>query len=748
MNTRSLNFCLCFLLFLVCKMETFANGKHTNVSNKNAIFLPFEQLSINVFRTSGFVYADGVVALFGSQYSAAIDAQDIDKFPNFNEGLSLRRGTKSLGLEARPLVVGADSLYFNLSNFGQRSYTMQIDGSNFVNTTATLIDNFTNTQQVLNLAGSTSYVFTVTSDVASSSNTRFIIVLNSNAASKITWTGNSDNNFSNANNWDLNRVPIASDSVVIPNVLNMPLIDASANIYKMTVNPSAYFSLASGATISVMGNVLLQSSSSGTAAIANNLGTVNSYVTVERFIPSNNRKRYVMLTSPVTTTINAAWQEGNTVISGYGTHITASVTQGTNGFDGPATSRNSIFTYNDNAAAGSKWTGLSNTTSTASLAPGKGYLLFVRGDRSENRPALLTSSNTTLRATGIVGAGNISPTLLATPNKYSIIANPYPCAIDWNSTGITKTNLTGSFTVYDPNFDVFVSSDGVNKTPNIGSQQASYIQNGQAFFVQNTADGNGAITFTESAKITSASTNSSATVFGEISANERLTINVFKADNNEFADGVVALFGKNYASGINSNNIAKFTNFNETIGLKRSNSLLGLEARPIINGCDTLHLSLQNFAKKGYKMVINTSNLSATEVTIEDRFTNTKFPISQLANTYEFAITDDIASTADDRFKVILKKTTAALINDLSAIVTTSFSLSPNPASSNLLVDFGTINAQKQIQIINALGQVLYTTTSSDSKITIPVNGFAKGVYTLQLLQSGKLVSSKNFVKE
>lgn len=751
MSIRSLRFCLCKTLLLLLVIQSNISAKPTYLydNNHNVSFLPFEQLSVNIFRTSGFVFADGVVALFGSQYSASVDAQDIDKFPNFNEGFSIRRGTRSLGLESRPLVAGVDSLYFNMSNFGQRSYTMQIDGSNFVNTSAVLIDNFTNTQQVLNLIGSTSYVFTVTSDVASASNTRFVIVLTSVPAAKITWTGNADNSFTNANNWDLNRIPIASDSVVIPSVTNLPLVDATTKVYNVTVNPNAYFSLASGKTISIMSNVLLQSTVNGAAAIANNAGTIDGYVTIERFVPSNTRKKYVLLTSPVTTTINAAWQEANAIISGYGTHITASVAQGTNGFDGPITSRNSIFTYNDNAATGSKWTALGNTNTAASLAPGKGYLLFVRGDRSENRPALLSSSNTTLRATGVVGAGTISPALLPDANKYSLIANPYPCAIDWNSSAITKTNLTNNFTVYDANLDVFISSDGVNRTPDVGNQQVGFIQSGQAFFVQNTADGNGAITLTENAKTTSIATNAGATVFGEPSSKERLTINVFKADNKEFADGVVALFGKAFSADIDKTDIDKFANFNETIGLKRADKMLGLETRPSIKGLDTLYLNLKNFAKKKYTMVINANQLPATDVIIEDKYTLAKFAINASSdNSYQFAITDDIASMADDRFKVILNKTNSGTFANAATVSITSLVLSPNPTANSLQVNISNSNAKIQLQIINALGQTLYTTTTSGGKVTIPVNNLAKGIYTVQLLNDGKLITSKLFVKE
>jgi hypothetical protein len=546
-------------------------------------------------------------------------------------------------------------------------------------------------------------------------------------------------------------------------------ISGTGTISNLTINNTYGVTIASGSnllnitgvltptagTLTTNGNLTLKSDATGTASIGNSAGTISGNVTVERYIPSSARRRYVLVGSPVAgASIYNAWQEGGVANAGYGTLITGGASGGSNGFDLPTTSAKSIFTYNDNNATGSKWVGLANTDAT-NLSAGAGYLLFVRGDRTLNITSTPSASgNTTLRATGTIGQGDISPTLSVTgAGKYNLIANPYPCAIDWNSGSITKTNLTGNFTVYDPNNNVFVSSNGSVKTPNIGNQQAGFIQSGQAFFVQNDA-ANGAITFTEAAKTTSATTTSSTTVFGEDANKAQLNINVYRTADNSFADGVVALFGNNYKTAVDANeDIYKFTNLNETFGLRRNNAVLGLEARPRVQSTDTMYFSLSNFAKKAYSLVIDGSNLSATTAKLEDKFTGTSTVIDVAGTTtYNFDVTDEAASSSNDRFLITFGSTAAStVVTDGTAASSLYVRMSPNPVRHQLQVSFKTATAEAtNINVVNSLGQVIKTVNAGKvvvGNVSVPVSELASGVYTVQLVSGGKVVSTQQVVK-
>ena len=70
-------------------------------------------------------------------------------------------------------------------------------------------------------------------------------------------------------------------------------------------------------------------------------------------------------------------------------------------------------------------------------------------------------------------------------------------------------------------------------------------------------------------------------------------------------------------------------------------------------------------------------------------------------------------------------------------------SLFPNPASSTLNVHAENYD---NVQILNALGQVVYSDKVSDNDFRINISGFSKGIYFLRL--SGKTTATRKFIKE
>ena len=117
----------------------------------------------------------GVVVVFGNYKTA------VNKFSNFNETFALARNGQTFSIEARPTIADKDTLFFSLTNFGKRDYSLVIDGSNFKNAVATLEDAYTKTKQSIDLVGTTTYNFTVNDDAKSTSSDRFIITFGSTA---------------------------------------------------------------------------------------------------------------------------------------------------------------------------------------------------------------------------------------------------------------------------------------------------------------------------------------------------------------------------------------------------------------------------------------------------------------------------------------------------------------------------------------------------------------------------------------
>ncbi|MEI6820316.1 MAG: T9SS type A sorting domain-containing protein [Bacteroidota bacterium] len=81
----------------------------------------------------------------------------------------------------------------------------------------------------------------------------------------------------------------------------------------------------------------------------------------------------------------------------------------------------------------------------------------------------------------------------------------------------------------------------------------------------------------------------------------------------------------------------------------------------------------------------------------------------------------------------------------ISNTLNESISIYPNPTTNNLIIETNT-NKEQRIEIINLIGQTIYTTIIN-KKVVINTSAFAKGVYILKLYTDKETVVRK-FVKE
>ena len=72
---------------------------------------------------------------------------------------------------------------------------------------------------------------------------------------QITWTGATDTDWATGSNWDSGSVPMASDHVIIPNLVNQPIIDGttSAACISMIIDPGASLDIDVGGSLSIDG---------------------------------------------------------------------------------------------------------------------------------------------------------------------------------------------------------------------------------------------------------------------------------------------------------------------------------------------------------------------------------------------------------------------------------------------------------------------------------------------------------------
>ncbi len=134
----------------------------------------------NLYTSSGLL-ADGNAVAFSNSFSDKVDKDDALKIAKSGENFGIKRSNKNLAIEARSPVQVTDTVFYTISNLNRQGYHLLFVPQN-MNTglSAYLIDRYLKTEEGVSLTDSTSINFSVTSDSASASSGRFMIVFRAN----------------------------------------------------------------------------------------------------------------------------------------------------------------------------------------------------------------------------------------------------------------------------------------------------------------------------------------------------------------------------------------------------------------------------------------------------------------------------------------------------------------------------------------------------------------------------------------
>lgn len=426
-------------------------------------------------------------------------------------------------------------------------------------------------------------------------------------------------------------------------------------------------------------SITMRSDAAGTASI-DKVGVTSSFsygasgkFIIERYIPTgvSHGKSWQLLATPAFgQTVNQAWQEGASGVGsnpkpGYGTTMSSNLAAALAlGFDfyTPA-GGTTIKTYNDIT---NSYDGIANTTSVPIANP-KGYMLFVRGDRSVT--AYNQAANATImRTTGKIYSpgADAPPSSTVTANKFQCVGNPYASAIDFTSLLSTSTGLNTVYYVWDPlmpspngygAFQTISSSNGYVPVPggtaNYPGGMYTKIQSGQAFFVFSTPGGT--VNFTENNKIAG-----NQQVFRPLTNRSREFLRLFLsgADQN-MVDGNVVAYDPGFDDGYDLHDALKLLNFGENAGIWDNGKSLAIDARNTLKETDTIFYQFNNLRTQEYHLRFVPENMQSYGFTgiLVDKFTGSQTPVSLAdSSVISFTITSDPASKASDRFYLIFKQ--------------------------------------------------------------------------------------------
>lgn len=418
-------------------------------------------------------------------------------------------------------------------------------------------------------------------------------------------------------------------------------------------------------TLATGDKLKLISTVSGTARVAQGSGTyISGNVIVERFIPATARRWRFFGSAVSGTTLNDLKNE--IYITGAG--------GASNGFDATLSNQASVYTYDETILTGDLNTGFAAATHINNpLIVGKGYRLFIRGDRSNpgRLDGTVTTQNAvTLNLSGPLNTGDITMPVSFTSSGnagndgWSFVGNPYASAYNWKAFWDAQKN-TANCTNIDPTIYILDATSNsyisYNANSDAGTLTAGIIPSAAGFWVKATAA-------------------SPTLVLSETYKTATLPIGVFKTTENEgfkirleadsiSYDELVIKYMAGASANRDSLDIFKLASTLVNICAYGSDTqYLSASVRPLTTTADTIRLGVYASAAGNYTLrFYNSQQIAIHEnVLLYDTYTSTVTDLTAVSE-YAFAVTAGVAaSQGDSRFYIVVTNNTGLPVNLLS----------------------------------------------------------------------------------
>ena len=558
------------------------------------------------------------------------------------------------------------------------------------------------------------------------------------------------------NGWspeDPSGIATALDNITVLSGIASLTENTTAN--NITINTGATLNIEKVLTIAgditIDGDLVFVSSATGNGELAAvpSTSTITGQATVQSYM-SNNRS-YRMVSSSVTTSgsIHDNWQEGaisniDNPNPGFGTHITGTTIDQTDGFDGTVTGAPSMFTVDPNLQS---FVVVPNTD-VKTLVAGDAYLLFVRGDRSIDLGSNSSVSETVLRAKGTLHTG-YHAVAQATPEaqSFAMFGNPYQSAVDINSAFGRSDNVnTAHYYVYDPSLGThgsYVTVTLPNGTNTSESAANQYLQPGQAAQFNNMQIGSSAVFFEEEDKAPGNFTATSA-MGNRLSSDNMLTVQLYTTENfnngGKTHDSFGIIFGDGFDNEVTHMDALKPMNFYENLGIDNNGTYLSIERREMPGANEVYSLYSSGYQYSDYTLKLSIDGLDANSLYLEDYFMGTSTLLESGNTIYNFTVDkNDPLSIDTGRFAI---RTEARLdVNDNNMLA--GIRLYPNPLNdSTFYINAPNLNGQQLDVNINDLsGRVIYKETldCQNNMVVVPMKmDIASGIYLVTLNHGGE----------
>ena len=396
-----------------------------------------------------------------------------------------------------------------------------------------------------------------------------------------------------------------------------------------------------------------------------------------------------------------------------------------------------------------KWNAIDGNTT---LTNGKGYRVFIRGDRTISLTTLNTVNNaTTLWVKGTNPSASVSLPLSYTASAsqgWNLVGNPYAGTIDWNQIkaqgGGNFSNVDDALYIFNPTnttsssggYASYVNGVGTG-TPYIGTP---FISSWQGFFVKANAVG-AAISIKENHKVSNI-VGSSFFKTNLPKANS-MHLKLFK-DKTPLDDASIYM---ETGATINFDNKYDAYDLTDKLGVITADGLntLSISGLPLVNEPQKAMLSVK-LSSGDYSFTFEdlTSFASGTQVYLTDKYLNKSIKLNN-NDTYAFNVNESNPFTFGiNRFELLFTNSSNGLLPALDN--GNKMMVYPNPVK-----DILTNNTNNELEdcnwiIYNVNGQIMKSGIGVTGVFGINTSELVDGFYFI-VLKTNKNNQVVRFVK-
>jgi len=312
------------------------------------------------------------------------------------------------------------------------------------------------------------------------------------------WTGSSDNDWHNAENWSKGANPSLNQAVIIPEAANSPIISSSnqGQCSNLHIESKANLTVNTGKSLFVQNDITLHSNTTGTASlIDDNNVSLAGLITVEQYLTAG-RNWYISSPNIGSTSASIIDETGST-----------------------------LWQYNEETPAWEEI--IDNTTSLNYMS---GYV----ANKASNGIIAFTAPGTN---TGSIIKGHLMNSALAGSKRgFNLIGNPYPSCVSWDMADISgvdssiwyRTQTAGKVYV----FDTYNSKSKIGTNNNGKAAVTGIIPQMQAVWVHVKDNQTGSVTFDNTMRSHASSGNK---LKADVSTNDIIRLQVANGKNTDEA---------------------------------------------------------------------------------------------------------------------------------------------------------------------------------------------------------------------